>query len=334
MKLRVIATQMFLRAVAVIGLSALVLGPWSSQAQLTPGQINDLKSVAGNRVEALTVLGGDYGLAGGTYMPDSSDYSRTTLSVNKFGGSGDVGDPMPIGDTGIGWQPRVQGSMGTVDAERRFRSASPLDGDKNKYETFAIQFGGGARFWFTDALSVAPTFMGMYGHTENDYNANSANGQALHQQAKSAGIIDWEADTWTIRPAANLQYILRWDRTIFTLASDFAYFHTESFRTSNSNVDINGDSESWRNMIDVDVPLGKQLWGHELRTGGYFARTELYDSLSKGLNTDHIYEVHGRIVLDFLGELWKVQWIGIGVSYLWGSNFTGYSYGADVAFQF
>ena len=68
--------------------------------------------------------------------------------------------------------------------------------------------------------------------------------------------------------------------------------------------------------------------------GKVVKRAVPHDDIDKGLNTDHIYEIHGRIVLDFLGELWKVQWIGIGVSYLWGSNFTGYSYGADLAFQF
>jgi hypothetical protein len=38
--------------------------------------------------------------------------------------------------------------------------------------------------------------------------------------------------------------------------------------------------------------------------------------------------------MDFLGELWKVQWIGIGVSEYWGNNFTGWSIGADIAFRF
>ena len=92
------------------------------------------------------------------------------------------------------------------------------------------------------------------------------------------------------------------------------------------NLKINGDSETWKNKIDVDVPLGKKLLGHELRTGGYFSRQELYGDIKDGLNTDHIYEIHGRVVLDFLGKLWKVQWIGIGGSYLWGSNFTGWAY--------
>jgi hypothetical protein len=45
-------------------------------------------------------------------------------------------------------------------------------------------------------------------------------------------------------------------------------------------------------------------------------------------------EIHARVVLDFLNQLWKVQWIGIGASYLWGPNITGWSAGLDVVFRF
>ena len=103
---------------------------------------------------------------------------------------------------------------------------------------------------------------------------------------------------------------------------------------SNPNVTIGGDSETWANKFDVDVPLGKQLFGHELRTGGYLSRTQLFGDIKGGLNTEHLNEVHTRLVLDFLNQLWKAQWIGIGASYYWGSNFNGWSVGADVAFRF
>jgi hypothetical protein len=142
-------------------------------------------------------------------------------------------------------------------------------------------------------------------------------------------------DTWTIRPSADFQYIYLWGRTIFTLSSEPTFFHTESFSASNPNVSINGDSTTWKNKVDVDIPLGKDLWGHELRTGGYFSRTDLYGGVNDGLSLDHLYEFHGRLVLDYLNQLWKVQWIGIGASYLWGNNeFSGWSIGADVAFRF
>ena len=190
-----------------MGLSWLVLAPWPVLAQLTPAQESAFKSVLDSRVEAFTILGGDYGMAGATYTPDSKPDRDVDVNVSKFGGWGDIGDPKPLGDTGIAWQPRLQGSMGLVKAKNDFKAGSVLNGDTSTFNTFAIQFGGGARFWLNDHLSIAPTFMGMYGHSENDYDADSAATQALVPAAKQAGLIEWSADTWTVRPAANVAYV-------------------------------------------------------------------------------------------------------------------------------
>jgi len=48
----------------------------------------------------------------------------------------------------------------------------------------------------------------------------------------------------------------------------------------------------------------------------------------------HFDEIHGRLVLDFLNQLWKFQWIGVGASYLWSTHITGWTVGADVAYRF
>jgi len=314
---------------AALILSALL--PPAAHSQITPAQTNQIKRATGNRVEAMTILGGDFGLAGGTFNFTAN--SDVGIDVSKFGGSGDVGAPRKLDDLDIGWQPRLQGSMGYVDARNHLHSGL-LDSDINEYKTFAIQFGGGVRFWLTDRLSVAPTIMGMYGRTMNEYTVKSAFMLANLAQARQMGLVDWSADTWTVRPAMNVQYVYTWERTIFTLSSDPTYFRTDSFSSSNSNVSVNGNAGSLANRIDVDVPLGTQLYGHELRTGGYFSRTDLFGDLKQGLNTEHLYEVHGRLVLDFLNQFWKAQWIGIGGSYLWGSNFTGWTVGADVAYRF
>jgi hypothetical protein len=132
----------------------------------------------------------------------------------------------------------------------------------------------------------------------------------------------------------DVQYVYTWNRTILTFSSLPVYHHTESFESSNAHVNVNGDSESWANMIDVDIPLDVELFGHELRSGGYYRWTGLYGGLSTGLNESHLNEIHGRLVLDFLNQLWKVQWIGTGSSYVWGSNITGWTVGLDVAFRF
>jgi hypothetical protein len=36
----------------------------------------------------------------------------------------------------------------------------------------------------------------------------------------------------------------------------------------------------------------------------------------------YVYEIHGRLVLDVLDELWKIKWIGQGGSYLWTTTST------------
>ena len=305
-----------------------------AEAQLTPAQINEFRNVVGDRVESAVILGGDSGVSGGAYNSVSSKDDSVNLNVSKFGGSGDIYPIRPLGDSGIGWQPQLQGNMGYLTAKNNFQAGSLLDGDNSEYKTFAVEFGGGARFWFNDNFSIAPTLVGMYGHTEESYTANSSFTQSLVPSAQKAGLIDWNADTWTITPALNVQYQYTWQRTILTLSSEPDYFHTESFSSSSPNVSVNGDSTTWENKIDVDTPLGVELFGHELRTGGFFSRTDVYGDLQDGLKTDYIYEAHGRIVLDFLGQWWKVQWIGVGVSYLWGSSFNGWSYGADVTFRF
>jgi hypothetical protein len=315
-------------ATAVFVLWLLALTPIHAQP------INDFKNTIGSRIEATTIIGGDYGVSGGAFTSVNNNSGNVDVNISKFGGQGDIYPIRPLGDLGIGWQPELQGSMGYLTAKKNYNSGTVLDGDQNENKTFAIQFGGGARFWFCDSFSIAPTLMGMYGHTENSYTANSAFGLANQAQAKQLGLIDWNVDTWTIRPALDVQYQYVWHRTIFTLSSDPTYFYTESFNSSSPNVDVNGNSVSWENKLDVDMPLGVELFGHELRTGGYFSRTDLYDGLREGLNTDYLYQVQGRLVLDFLDQLWKVQYIGIGVTYMWSDDFNGWSIGADVAFRF
>lgn len=327
-----------LRAAAMIALAVFGLRPDRGNSQITPEQTTQIRSTTGARIEALTILGGDFGLSDGSFKSNGDGIFRpgstdTGLDVTKLGGAGDIGDPQPLGDLGIGWQPRLQGNMGYIESTNRFR-APLLQGDVSTFRDFAIQFGGGARFWVSDALSFAPTFMGMYGHTSNTYAATSAFMRTNLATATQLGLVDWRVETWTLRPALDIQYILTWDRMIITLSSDSTYFHTESFRSSNAGVQVDGDSGSWGNKIDLDLPLGVQLYDHELRVGGYFSRTELFGDLKAGLDVEHVNELHARLVLDFLGQFWKVQWIGIGGSYLWGTNINGWTLGADVAFRF
>jgi hypothetical protein len=318
-------------------LTLLLLSPLAAAQGLMGPELNQLLNAQRARIEALTILGADFGLANGQFHSTGHYVAGTGVStdmtVNKFGGAGDVGDPQPLDTLPIGWQPVIQGSMGWLNSTDHLVTG-PLAGDANEFSVYSIQFGGGARFWFNDALSIAPTVMGMYGRTANTYDATSLYGRQNLSALSRDGFVDWEVDTWTVRPALDVQYLITLGRTIITVTSDGAFFDTESFSSTNKRLSVVGTSGSWDNKLDIDIPLGVTVFGHELRTGGYLSRTDLYGGLRDGLLVDHINEAHTRLVLDFLNQLWKVQWIGIGGSYLWGTSITGWTVGADVMFRF
>jgi hypothetical protein len=311
--------------------------PDSTEAQVSPGEARTIQDAIGARVEALTILGGDFGFSDGTFHSTAALApglgADVDLNVSKFGGAGEIGDPVPLGDLGIGWQPRIQGSMGYLKWSNQINSG-PETGDTSEYRTFSIEFGGGARFWTSQNLSFAPTLMALYGHTADSYSAQSTFAKQNLPELKQLGLIDWNTDTWSIRPALNIQYVVLLDRTRITLSSDSTEFYTRGFARSNANVRVDGNSGFLTTKIDVDVPLGVELFGHELRSGGYVGRTDLFGDLRTGLDVQHLNEVHARIVLDFLNQLWKFQWLGLGSSYVWGPNMTGWTVGVDATFRF
>ena len=322
------------------GVSAAILVgllPAGAECQITPAQASQLRNAIGNRVEALTILGGDYGIAAANFRSTGKftfgESADATVTVTKLGGAGDIGDPQPLGSLPVGWQPHLQGNMGWLDGTQHLHSGL-VEGDITEIKTYGIEFGGGARFWVNDRLSFAPTLMGLYGHTSETYTANSAFMRANLDAARQMGLVDWTVDTWTVITGVDFQYLINLDRTIITLSSTPVYYYTRTFESSNVNLNVHGDSSTWANMIDVDIPLRVELYGHELRSGGYYRWTGFYGDLRDGLHQSNLSELHGRVVLDFLNQLWKVQWVGIGASYLWGPNITGWSAGLDVVFRF
>lgn len=321
-------------AVAIVAVGSIVP---SVQAQISADQVSQIRSANQARVEALTIWGSDYGFSDGIFDTRGGLQQSPSAEVHselvKLGGSGEIGDPQPVAGAPIGWQPRLQGNMGYLESETNLQP-EPLKGDRSRVTTYGIEFGGGVRFWMSQAFSVAPTLMGIYGSTSEDYTDRSAFAQMHLAQLVGLGLIDWHVDTWTLRPALNLQYLILIDRTIITLSTDSTYFHTESFSSSHAKFHVEGDSESVAATVDVDVPLGIQAQGHELRTGGFISYTALGGGLREGLNVQGMNEIHGRLVFDALNQVWKLQWIGIGVSYIVGHNITGWTVDADFAFRF
>jgi hypothetical protein len=230
------------------------------------------------------------------------------------------------------WAPVLQGNLGHIDAENEFDEGF-LEGNRMSYDIWAAQLGGGARFYFTECFSLTPTFSAIYGHTENNFQPRNRVGNSVNAAA-SGTFVDWELDTWTLAPGIEAKYEWMWGRTAFSFSSRYGFFHTESFQCSSDVIGVEGDSHTWENKLDVDVPMGLKVFGQELHTGGFFSRTELHGGIADGLDANHVYTANGRLVVDLLGKLWKVRWLGIGASYFWGNDAHGWTAGLDTRFQF
>jgi len=312
---------------ATVGFSA---QPGLAQPTLPADALEQFQHVIGNRVEAVTILGGDYAAAGGIYTFRSG--SLADLSITKIGGGGAVASPRPLCLGSLQWAPVLQGNLGMVSAVNTFQTGY-LEGNKMTFNTLAVAAGGGLAIYFTKRLSFSTTISGMYERVQNEFEPNNANGDFVVAVGRGT-VVDWTLDLWSVVPGGELDYEWTWRRTIFELSSRASFFHTESFESSSPVVGVNGDSTTWVNKLDVDVPLGLMIFGSELHTGGFFARTDLFGNAARGMNTGYLYTADGRLVFDFLGKLWKVRWVGLGASYFWGHDFSGWSAGLDLRLKF
>jgi hypothetical protein len=228
-------------AILLYGLSGV------ARAQLSSAQAALFQNAIGPRVEALTILGGDFGLSDGEFHSTETLESGHTVpvdtNVSKFGGDGEVGSPRPLDALHIGWQPLVQGNMGYLESTTRL-SELHSSAVTNEFRTFAVEFGGGVRLWTTDRLSFAPTLMVLYGRTDYDYSASSAFRQSSVPQLRQLGLIDWNISTWSLRPALDIQYVAHISRTLVTFSSDAVGFFTHGFDRSNIHLRVGGNC--WR----------------------------------------------------------------------------------------
>lgn len=318
------------RAGAGLALLAGLTVAGRAQPVVPPGAVEQFEHVIGTRVEAVTILGGDYGAAGGFYTFRGG--SVANLDITKIGGGGDVTSPRPLGPDGLRWAPVLQGNLGYISARNEFASGY-LAGNESVYDVLALQAGGGARLFFGEHCSLAASLSGIYGQTENEFRAHNAVGENVKVVA-SGTFVDWRLETWSAVPALDFRYSTQWRRTTVELSSRYSFFHTESFRSSSPVVGVKGDSDTWENRLDFDVPLTWQVAGYPLRTGGFVSRTELGGNAAVGLNENHFYTVNGRLVADLLGKIWKVRWVGLGASWFNGSHFNGWTAGMDVRFKF
>ena len=322
----------------VLGLSgtvlALVLTAGVARAQiLPPGALEQLDHLVGSRVETFAVLDTQSGASGGTYTSKLND---TDFAITRVTGRGDVAEKRPLGESGILWSPVLEGGVGYGTFENNFNTG-PLAGNQSTIDSLAVFLGGGVRFTVWEHLSLAPTFGVIYAHTDNDFDARNDAGREVLRLAGSDAVndlVNWSADTFTLVPGIELRYRRLFGTIQLTLKSAFKYFHTEPIERSTSALSFESTSQWWFNEVDVEWRMPLYLWGRQLRTGGYFARSDVFGGLEDSFGTSYFYQSGGRLVMDVQGLLWKLEYVGIGAGYFWSDRFSGWTIGAEISFAF
>src|ERR1017187_7706939 len=183
----------------LLALLLIVLLPAAACAQpvLPPDLVQQIQQVVGDRIEAVSILAGDYAAAGGIYTFRGG--TLADLSITKVGGGGEVASPKPLGLGSLEWAPVLLGNVGLVSANNTFQTGY-LAGNQMTVDTLAIEAGFGVAIFFTEHLSLSPTLSGIYGRVQNSFDAQNANGE-LVASVGGGTVVDWTLDTWSLVPA-------------------------------------------------------------------------------------------------------------------------------------
>jgi len=296
--------------------------PTASLAQQERSQID---TVIGQSVETLSVLSTQSAISTGGYK---FSIHETDGQATRAPWTIDLAPREPLGDTGLSWTPVFSGGVGYADFTDHFVD-KPLEGNASEYQTLAAAVGLGPRIYFTPEFSVLPSMGLIYGYTQNNFHALNPLGDEF-EQAQRNGLVDWHVQTMTITPSIELRYLVKPDPWEFTLFSTYAYFDTWPIERSTSALSFRSNSGSWVNGADLDFRTQYRLFDCPVHLGGRFALTDLYGGLRQSLATSNFYQIGGRITLDTRGKIPLIDRLGVGIAYVWGEGFHGYSVGIEL----
>lgn len=295
--------------------------------------LDQFKKTVGARVETLAIMGGEDGASGGLYEYDNN---RLNMSITKGGGRGIIGNPdeLDVENNGIGWLPLLGGSIGYIEAENKFTNIPLLANNNEHYYSFAMGFEAGARVYVTKELSFGPMLGVIYSHAHSSFKAGSPVGIALKQQYGQQ-LVDWSMDTLSFVPSIDIQYekIFAKDWRM-TLSSRYDWFKTWDVATSSRYLSLSGHSSYWENKADLDIRLPLKVFDHALHTGGFVSAGLIGGDFRDSIKTNAMYTFNGRLVVGDITNLWKLNWIGLGASYIKSNTFHGFSWGIDARLVF
>ena len=300
----------------------------TARAQIPAGALQQLDTAIGQRVEATAVFG-TQSIASRAGLGWTLD--DATGHIYKIPWKAELQDPGPVGDQGLLWAPVFEGGIGYGGFVNKFDN-SVLAGNESDYDTLALSLGGGPRIYFGDSgFSVLPAFGLLYAYTDNNFDANTPPGQAV---VANGQYVNWHVHTLSLVPSFELQFKKTYGHWLPKFTSDFAYYNTRPVYRSTAALSFRSASMLWANKFDLDYITPWKVLDCPVHFGGDISRTDLYEGLQAALDTDHYYQTDGRVTLDVLGRVWKVDTFGLSAGYFWCGAFSGFSVGIECSLKF
>jgi hypothetical protein len=313
----------------LVALVALPAGMARAQVPPLPsGVVQQLNQTIGQRVEATAVLATQSAVSRIGLGWSLNDADGVIYKIPwKF----ELHDARPLGDSDLKWTPVLEGGAGYANFVNHFNQ-SVLDGNESDYQTGAVSFGAGPRFYFGDSgFSVLPAFDLLYAYTDNDFTGNTLLGQIVVADGR---YVNWSVQTLSLVPSFEARYRQTFARWTPEVTSTFVYFATRPITSSTDVLSFTSSSAAWTTKVDLDYLTPWELLHCPLHVGGNYMFTALYGGLREAMGTDHYSQADGRITLDLLGKVWKVHDVGLSGGYFWCDAFAGYSVGIEGSLKF
>jgi hypothetical protein len=298
-----------------------------AEAATTPTQQarSQIDTVIGQSVETLSVLTTQSAISTGGYK---FNIHQTDGQATRAPWTLDLGGRKSLGDTGLEWTPVFSGGVGYADFTDHFLNL-PLEGNSSEYQTLAAAAALGPRIYLTHDFSILPSMGLIYAYTQNNFHAANMQGEDF-EQAQLDKLVDWNAQTISITPSIELRYLVKPDPWQITVYSTYAYYETWPIQRSTDALSFRSNSGVWINGLDVDYRTHRYLFDCPIHLGGRFSRTDLYGGIRDSLAANYFYQLSLRVTIDVNGKIPLLDRLGVGVGYVWGEGFHGYSVGIEL----
>jgi hypothetical protein len=302
---------------------------WSGLAIAQVGSSSDIESIFRNELSGLVhsgvVFSSSRVASGGRVKITSSDSLEKSISVLRAPVIFELGEYRP------GIFPYLSLIAGYVQNDLRSGDSVSPNQDKGRYRTSSASVGAGARMHVGGGFYVIPQLDLGYNFLDQKQQFNTERLRAIQGDLRRS-ITDWNAQALTVAPSLELRYVKKiGEAGSVTVGSAVDWLWSDVFASSSELVNsFNPTSLLVANRIEPELTLPVCLFDdNRLTVRGLVSRTELNDSVRRGLDVRSFWEFGGKVLVG-LGDNRYLKGVGIGVYRLLDDDLNGWRIGLEL----